>query len=181
MTSMPQTAVDVGFGLGRERRAFHAEIRAAAFHVDARGAAGRSDLPESCGQTGSAKLTCATRPSPKNVETRPRVRSKNWSGMTKSSGAVLFFERADGAQRDDPLHAQRLHAIDIGAEIQLRGRDAVSARRGAPGTRPAPGQLAEDVVVRRRAERACRSTASSCAFEAGHGVESAAADDADLV
>ena len=29
---------------------------------------------------------CATRPSPKNVETRPRVRSKNWSGRTKSCG-----------------------------------------------------------------------------------------------
>ena len=28
----------------------------------------------------------ATSPSPKKVEMRPRVRSKNWSGMTKSSG-----------------------------------------------------------------------------------------------
>jgi len=32
---------------------------------------------ESWGQTGSAKLICATSPSPKKVEARPRVRSKN--------------------------------------------------------------------------------------------------------
>ena len=38
------------------------------------------------GQMGSAKLMWATRPSPKKVEMRPRVRSKNWSGRTKSCG-----------------------------------------------------------------------------------------------
>src|SRR6476660_1944447 len=46
---------------------------------------------DSCGQKGSAKLTCATSPSPKNVEIRPRVRSKNWSGITKSSGLCSSF------------------------------------------------------------------------------------------
>ena len=45
----------------------------------------------SSGQMGSAKLMCATRPSPKKVETRPRVRSKNWSGITKSSGLWPSF------------------------------------------------------------------------------------------
>ena len=38
---------------------------------------------------------------------------------------VFFLQRAHGAERENALHAQRLHAVNIGAEIQLRRRDPV--------------------------------------------------------
>ncbi len=57
-------------------------------------------------QNGWANATCATSPSPKNVLIRPRVRSKNWSGITRSSGAYVLAQAADGARRQDPLHAE---------------------------------------------------------------------------
>ena len=42
--------------------------------------------PASSAHTGCANPTCAAMPPPKNVLTRPFVRSKNWSGITTSSG-----------------------------------------------------------------------------------------------
>jgi hypothetical protein len=42
-------------------------------------------------QKGSAKPTWATMPSPKKVLGRALVRSKIWSGMTTSSGAIDSF------------------------------------------------------------------------------------------
>ena len=40
---------------------------------------------------------------------------------------VLFLERADGRNRQNPLDAQLLHSVDIGAEVQLRRQDAMPA------------------------------------------------------
>jgi len=40
------------------------------------------------GQTGFATLTCATQPVPKNDFSRAKVRSTNWSTMTKSPGVI---------------------------------------------------------------------------------------------
>ncbi len=93
--------------------------------------------------------------------------------------AVLFLERADGAEGDDALHAQRLHAVDVGAEVQLRGRDAVAAAVAREEGDLASGERAEDVVVRRAAEGRL-DVGFFLGFEAGHGVESAAADDSDF-
>ena len=43
------------------------------------------------GQTGLAIETWATRPLPKKVSGRCRVRSKNWSGTTMSVGLYSIF------------------------------------------------------------------------------------------
>jgi 5'-methylthioadenosine phosphorylase len=43
-------------------------------------------IADSGPQNGCANATCPTSPSPKNVLARPRVRSKNCVGMTRSSG-----------------------------------------------------------------------------------------------
>ena len=40
------------------------------------------------GQVGWATLTCATQPVPKKLFSRAKVRSMNWSMMTKSPGAI---------------------------------------------------------------------------------------------
>ena len=40
---------------------------------------------------------------------------------------VLFFERADGGDGQDALHSELLEGVDIGAEVQFRRKNAVSA------------------------------------------------------
>jgi len=40
---------------------------------------------------------------------------------------VFFLEGADGGDRDDALDAELLHAVDVGAEVELRRQDAVAA------------------------------------------------------
>ena len=54
---------------------------------------------------------------------------------------VFFLERADRAERDDALDAQRLHAVDVGAEVEFAGRNAMAAsvarEKGHPLAAPA--------------------------------------------
>ena len=72
--------------------------------------------------------------------------------------AMLFLERADGAEGDDALHAERFHAVDIGAEVQFRRRDAVTAPVAREKRHLLAGERAEDIVVRRHRRMAFRST-----------------------
>ena len=67
----------------------------------------------SAGQIGSAKETCATRPSPKNVSARWRVRSMNWSGMSARRGTCSSLrlptaEAERSASQPSALKAQTL-------------------------------------------------------------------------
>jgi hypothetical protein len=48
--------------------------------------AAASSASPSRAQTGCAIETCATQPSPKKLFSRAKVRSMNWSTMTKSPG-----------------------------------------------------------------------------------------------
>ena len=66
---------------------------------------------------------------------------------------VLLLERSHRAERDDALHAQRLHAVDVGPEIQLRGREAMPAAVPRQERHLPARQLAHHVIVRRPAER----------------------------
>ena len=48
-------------------------------------------------------------------------------GHDKVGGLVLFLERADGGDRDDALDAELLEGINVGAEVELGGKDAMAA------------------------------------------------------
>ncbi len=131
-------------------------------------------------QNGCANPTCATRPRPKNVEMRPRVRSRNWSGMTRSSGLYSSF-RLPTALADrmystpsvlKPKMLARKFSSDrqqpVAGAVAREERDALAAQR------------ADDVRRRRLAER--RLDAPLLAVgELRHVVQTAAADDADRV
>ena len=66
---------------------------------------------------------------------------------------VLLLERADRGDGEDPLHAQRLHGVDVGPEVELAGQDPVAAAV-AGQERDAPAfERAHHEVVRGRAER----------------------------
>jgi len=92
---------------------------------------------------------------------------------------MLLFERADGRKRENARHSELLHAVNVGAEVELRGRDAVSAAMAREKSDVAAGEGADHVVVGGLAEGG-ENGGFFVGFEAGHVVETAAADDSDF-
>src|SRR6185437_346815 len=68
-------------------------------------------------------------------------------------GLVLFLERAHGGNGKDALHAQLLEGVDIGAEVQLGGQNAVAAAMARQKRHFAAFELAEHEWVGRVAKR----------------------------
>ena len=48
-------------------------------------------------------------------------------GNDEVGGLVLFLERTDGGDGEDALHAELLEGVDVGAEVQLGGKNAMAA------------------------------------------------------
>ena len=92
---------------------------------------------------------------------------------------VLFLQRADGGDGEDALDAELLEGIDIGAEVQLRGKNAVAAAMAGQEGDFAAFQFAQHEGVGGIAEGGFDAHFVLIG-EAGHGVEPAAADDADF-
>ena len=97
-------------------------------------------------------------------------------GEDEVERTVFLFERTDGAEREDALNAERLHAVDIGAEVQFRRRNAMAAAVAGEKCDRLTGQYADDVTIRRAAPGSV-DVDLLVGFETGHGVEPAAADD----
>jgi len=76
---------------------------------------------------GLSNATCATSPLPKNVEMRPLVLSKKLVRHKKLAGAQIFLQRADGTDGNDTLNAEKFHRVDVGAEIEFGGKNAMAA------------------------------------------------------
>ena len=93
---------------------------------------------------------------------------------------VFHLQAADRARRQDALDAEHLHAVDVGAEVQLGRQDAMADAVPRQERDPLAAQRADDVRAGRIAER----RGDGPLFAVGqlrHVVEAAAADDADLV
>ncbi len=133
----------------------------------------------SWGQTGSAKLMCATKPSPKKVEARPRGAVEELVGDDEIERPVFFLERSHRAERHDALDAQHFEAVNVGPEVELRGHDAVSPGvAGQEGNAP-PGERSHHVGVRGRAQGVSQRDLA-LPFESRHRVQAAAPDHPDL-
>ena len=61
---------------------------------------------------------------------------------------MLFLQRADGGDGQDALDAELLEAVDVGAEVQLAGQDAVAASVPRQEGDAAAFQRAQDVSLR---------------------------------
>ena len=92
---------------------------------------------------------------------------------------VFLLQRAHRGHGEDALHAQRLHRVDVGPEVQLAGQQLVAAGVAREEGHAAPLQLAHHQRVGRRPNGVSTAT-SRDAREALHLVEAAAADDPDL-
>ena len=66
---------------------------------------------------------------------------------------VLFLQRSHRGDGHDALDAQLLEAVNVGAEIQFAGKDAMAAPVTRQESDLAALERAADVGVRRRAER----------------------------
>ena len=92
---------------------------------------------------------------------------------------MFLLQRSDSGQGKNPRNSEFFHAIDVGAEIEFGWGNLVAA----PVTRQkrdlVTRQVPNHVVVRRRAPGRVE-----CQFlfhrEPGHGVQAAAANDADV-
>ena len=100
-------------------------------------------------------------------------------GHDEVGGLVLFLERADGGDGDDALDAEFLEGVNVGAEVQLGGKNAMAAAVAREKGDFAALELAEDKGVRWIAERRFYALFVDVG-ESGHGIKPAAADDADF-
>src|SRR5208337_3188807 len=65
---------------------------------------------------------------------------------------MLFLQRSDCGDRNDALDSKLFEAVNIGAEIQLAGQDAMAASMARQERHSAALDRAAHVGVRRRAE-----------------------------
>src|ERR1017187_6273060 len=100
-------------------------------------------------------------------------------GHHKIGGLVLFLQRPNGRSRKNSLDAELLHRINVGAKIQLRRQNAVSAPMPRQKRNLSAFQHAQDKRVRRLAKRRFHALFMHIR-ESGHRVKSAAPDNANL-
>src|ERR1700761_229320 len=172
-------AIEVRFGPGGKLRAFHTNIDAASFHHDAcclgalldRGGYSRTNrvAKRHVGYDSLSKKCRGTL----GGAVDELIRNYKFGGL------VLQLERADGGDGDDSFDAQLLHGKNVGAEVKLRGEQAMSAGVTREKGYFSAFQVAESKRVRRIAKRSGDFDFTSVG-EAGHGIKPATSDDSNF-
>src|SRR5262245_42820011 len=96
------------------------------------------------------------------------------------AGTILFLERTDGADTDDPGDSELLQGPEVGPVVQFARQNAVSAAVSREENDFAPGEFACEQLIRRWAERGF-DLHPFLVSEAFQVVKPAAADDADAM
>ena len=170
--------IQLGFGQTGELRPLHHQIGAAARHVDADFAHRRLEM---VAQAAAHRVRHGNMRHHAGSEKTLRPRKRPVDELVhddEHAGMQMLAQRAHGADGNDIGHAQPLQRVDVGAEVDLRGRNPVAA--------PVPWQkyhrlaveLAAQQFVRRPAERR-RYLLPALAGEAVDVVDTAAADNAE--
>src|SRR5579863_2949633 len=122
-----EATVNIRFCLGRELRAFHAEIGAAMLRDNTHLLTGRFDhLCQLCANgIGESNMgdDAATK---KSIHAMTGA-VEELIGYHELEWLVLFLERSDGRNGDDPLDAELLESVNVGAEIELARHNSVAA------------------------------------------------------
>ena len=172
-------AIGVALGLGGELRTFHADVGAAALGDDSGGCAGLGDDGGEFRADGVAKGDVGDDAFAEEGGDALLGAVVKLVGNDEVGGLVLFLERADGRNGENALDAKLLEAVNVGAEIQLGGEDAMAASVTGEESNFASGESAEDIGVRGCAEGSFELNFVNVS-EALHGIKAAAANDADL-
>ena len=92
-------------------------------------------------------------------------------------GLVFFLQRTHGRDRDDSIDSQLFESVNVRAEIQFAGKNAVSAGVAGQECDFATFKSAANISVGGRAKRRFQAYFFYLT-QAGHGVKAAAADNA---
>ena len=164
-----------------ERRAFHADISAAVVDTGfLRAGCLQNNFPQLLADRRRKRDVSHDAAPEKSVVQRLLRAVEKLVDQDDVARAVFFLQRADGADADDPLHAEFFHRPDVRAMVQLRGQQAMAATVARQKHHVAPGDLAGEQIVRRAAERR-PDLHPFLICETFDVVKSRAADDADFV
>src|SRR5256886_10856004 len=97
-------------------------------------------------------------------------------GDKELSRTEIFLQRTDGAHRDDALHAQKLHRVDIGAIVDFAGKDTVPAAVACQKGHALPFQSAKDDAIGSFTERRLHTNLTRVR-QSAHRIEPTAAND----
>ena len=92
---------------------------------------------------------------------------------------VLFFQRTHSGDGEDPLDPELLQAQDVGAKVQLAGKNAMSPAMPRQKCYFASFQGAQNIGIRRAAKRSLEVEFVNIR-KSGHGIQSTAPDNADF-
>jgi hypothetical protein len=172
-------AVEVGFGESGELWTFHADVGSLFVDGNALRAAG---FGEDGGKLRASRLVEG------DVSDDAVAEESGFAtfgaveeliGDQELARLEIFPERAHGTDRDDALHAEEFHGVDVGAEVEFRRKDAVAAAVAGEERDALSFQSAEDEGVGGIAEGSFEAEFASVG-QSGHGVEAAATDDTDV-
>ena len=169
------------FGAGAEGRAFHADIRAAVVRLrPANNGSLKKNLPQFFAdrmREGDVRHDAASK---KGVGERLFGAVHKLVNEHDVARLDFFLQRADGADTDDPGDTELFHRPDVGAMVEFAGHDPMAAPVTGKKNHVAPGELAGQQIVRRRAERGF-DLHPFLVGEAFDVVKAGAADDADAM
>src|SRR5580698_10797527 len=172
-------AIEIRLGAGRKLRALHADVGAAQLADYAHSGAGADRGFGHGGANRIAKRDVADDAFAEKGRDAMKGAIDELVGHDKVRGLVLFLERADGGNGNNTLDAELLECVDVGAEVQLGGKNAMAASMARE-----KGDLASFEIAKHKSLRWLAEVRIHALFayvgEAGHGVKTAAADNADF-
>ena len=146
-------AVELRLRQARELRAFHHEVGAAARDLDASLVRRRREVVAEAVAHRLRHRHVRHQPGAEEALGAREGAVDELIDDDEGARAEMFAQGADRAHRDDVRHAGALERVDIGAEIDFRRRDLVTAAVTRQEDQLLAVQLAEQEVVRRLAER----------------------------
>src|ERR1019366_3014121 len=121
------TSVQIGLSFRRELRSFHVKVGAALLHIHAGAMASLCDHFGLFLANGMSKSDMCDKPIAEEGVDSVACAIDKLIGNDKVEWAMLFFQRADGRQRNDPRDPKLLQPVNVGAVIQLGRHEAMSA------------------------------------------------------
>src|SRR5271167_2529111 len=175
----PMGTMEIGFGKGGELRPLHANIGAPAMHGNA---GGHASICQDGRELRAGRLVKGD-VSDDAVAKESRLAALGAIDKLihdqEFPRAQILLKRADSADGNDTLHAEKFHGVDVGPEIQLAGSETMAAAVTREKYHPLAFDSANNKCIGRLAERGLDADFARVR-EAAHEIEATAADNADF-
>ena len=145
--------MEMGFGERGKLRAFHVDVRPLA--IDRNGH-GDASVGENGGELRAGGLIECDVGDQSVAEERGDAALgavEKLVGHKKFAGAQILLQRADGANGNNALDAEKLHRVDVGAEVQFARKNSMAAAMAGKEGDALAFESAENDFVGRVAKR----------------------------